>query len=93
MTAPPQDNAYYYYSRLLQMNPNDKIAQDGIREIANRYAILAERDVADGNYERARSYVILGLQFDPANKGLRVLREFAAPRNKGILESVLNFFR
>ena len=93
LTAPPQDNAYYYYSRLLQMNPNDKIAQDGIREIANRYAILAERDVADGNYERARSYVILGLQFDPANKGLRVLREFAAPRNKGILESVLNFFR
>lgn len=93
LAAPAQDNAYYYYSRLLQMNPNDKLALDGILEIARRYSILAERDVADGNYERARSYITLGLRIEPANESLRVLREFAAPSDKGIVESVLNVFR
>ena len=75
------------------MNPSDKFAHDGILEIAKRYAILAERDIADGNYERAHGYVTLGLQIDPANESLRVLREFATPGDRGIVESVLNVFR
>ncbi len=93
LTAPPKDNAYYYYSRLLQMDPADEAARQGLLQIAVRYAILAEREIADGNHEQARSYIAIGFQVDPENATLHALNELAAPAKRGILVTVLSVFK
>ncbi len=93
LTAPPQDNAYYYFSRLLQMDPDSETARQGLAEISARYALLAEREIAEGNYERARSYVSIGLQVDPNNEALLVLRDLAVPGEGGFFDSLLSVFR
>ena len=92
LTAPPKDNAYYYFSRLLQMDPNDEIARQGLLQIAARYAILAEREIADGNHEQARSYIAVGLQVDPENKSLPALSELAVPTKHGFLAALFRLF-
>ncbi|MGR9089227.1 MAG: serine/threonine-protein kinase [Gammaproteobacteria bacterium] len=93
LTAPPQDNAYYYFARLLQMDPDSETARQGLAEISARYALLTEREIAEGNYERARSYVSIGLQVDPSNEALLVLRDLAVPGESGFFDSLLNVFR
>jgi hypothetical protein len=93
LSAPNQDNAYYYYSRLLQMNPNDEAARNGLLQISERYAILAKRDIAEGSYETARSYISIGLQVNPGNETLLVLRDFTEAGKSGLLASILQFFK
>lgn len=93
LTAPPQDNAYYYFSRLLQMDPGSEAARQGLAEISARYALLAEREIAEGNYERARGYVSIGLQVDPNNDALLVLRDLAVPGTGGLWNSLRSVFR
>jgi tRNA A-37 threonylcarbamoyl transferase component Bud32 len=93
LTAPPRDNAYYYFSRLLQINPDDAQARAGIIEISARYAMLAEREIAQDNFETARSYIGIGLQIDPANEALRLLKELAAPKKVGFFDALASLFK
>lgn len=92
LTAPPKDNAYYYFSRLLQMDPDDEAARQGLLQIAARYVILAEREIADGNHEQARSYIAIGLQVDPDNKSLPALFELAAPAKRNFFAALFRIF-
>ena len=93
LTAPPQDNAFYHFSRLLQMDPADDIALQGLLQVSGRYAILAERAIADGDYERARSCISIGLQVSPDNTTLNILRELGVPRDSGLIDALVNLFR
>ena len=93
LTAPPRDNAYYYFSRLLQMDPNDRQAREGILEIAVRYAMLAEREIAQDNYDGARGYVGIGLQINPDNESLRLLQELSKPSKGGFLDALASLFK
>jgi hypothetical protein len=93
LTAPPQDNAYYYFSRLLQMDPNNAVAREGLLDVAARYAILAEREIANDNHRTATTYISLGLQVDPDNAALQALRDLTAPIHHGVLASLLRLFR
>ena len=52
LTYPEKDNAYYYYSRLLELQPNNQSAYEGILAIADRYVILAERSLANNEMEK-----------------------------------------
>lgn len=88
LTAPPRDNAYYYFSRLLQMSPEHVGAREGLREIAARYAILAEHELAQDHYALAQSYIAIGLKLDPQNDALHVL-ESLATTNKADLWATL----
>ncbi|MBI4006819.1 MAG: serine/threonine protein kinase [Gammaproteobacteria bacterium] len=74
LTDPPKDNAYYYFSRLLEINPADKTARAGLLEIANRYAILAERAMANNEYEKTEAYINIGLKINPGNETLLSLK-------------------
>jgi len=92
LTAPAKDNAYYYFSRLLQMDPGNEAARQGLVQIAARYAILTERELANGNHDQARGYITIGLQVDPKNDALLVLRDLAVPSERGFLTSLLSVF-
>jgi len=92
LTRPPADNAYYYYSRLLAIDPDNPDAREGFRKIAERYVVLAEQEYAEKNFRQARTYITLGLQVQPDNESLRTLQAVIDNRERSWLESFVDFF-
>jgi len=93
LTAPPGDNAYYYFARLLQLEPDNAAARAGLNEIATRYAMLAERELAQGHGETAQAFIGIGLELDPDNAALAVLRDLMAARKPGFWDALKSFFQ
>lgn len=93
LTYPPKDNAYYYYSRLLEISPNNREAAQGILEIADRYAILAERSLAENDIAKAEAYINIGLKINPQNKTLLSLEKLNRDiGEKSLLEQLKELF-
>jgi serine/threonine-protein kinase PpkA len=92
LTSPPKDNAYYYYSRLQMMDPNDPVVAEGFRQIAEHFAMLAEREIARNNVVQARRYIAIGLQLDPGNASLNQLQSLAKPAPHGFIDVILSLF-
>ncbi len=93
LTSPVKDNAYHYFSRLLAIEPDNAVAKRGIRAIAERFAFLAEKELADGRYETAQRYVALGMQIDPQNQALIALKTLSKPKRKTVMERLYELFR
>lgn len=93
LTSPAEDNAYYYYLRLLEADPGDKVAAAGLLNIADRYAYLAERSILERNYSKAHAYINIGLKFNPRHTTLIKLKELNADnRKKPFMERIKNLF-
>ncbi len=84
LISPPKDNAYYYYTRMLEIDPTSREAREGLLKVAERFARLAERELADNHVQRAREYIALGLRIDPANQALLALKELAVEKPPGL---------
>lgn len=93
LTEPPHDNAYYYFSRMLQLDPDNAEARAGMLAVAARFAILAEQAIAEDRFERARSFVALGLQINPANHTLQEMREIAQGDKVGFWDAVVSLLK
>lgn len=92
LTFPPKDNAYYYFGRLLELDPGNQTAIAGIYNIADQYAVLAEQAMANNEIEKMTSYVDIGLKINPDNKTLLSLKEFVVNNQSGLLNTVKSFF-
>lgn len=92
LTYPPKDNAYYYFSRLLELQPDNRSAYEGILSISERYVILAEQALARNELEKTRSYINIGLQIDPKNQSLLSLQSLVSNQKMGFLETIKSFF-
>ncbi len=92
LVQPPKDNAYYYFSRLLKTEAGRERGRQGLAQIAERFALLAEREIAQDNYERAQRYIKLGLQIEPEHQALRSLDTLTRQRPQGLFEVVSRFF-
>ena len=93
LTYPPKDNAYYYFTRLLQINPDNPVAKKGMLEIADHYAILAERSLANNDYTKTEAYIQLGLKINPGNKTLLSLKSLnEETRTTSFLDILKNYF-
>ncbi len=77
LVTPPKDNAYYYYTRMLEIDPASEEARRGLKQIAERYAMLAEEAVARNDGRKALGFIELGLKIDPSNRTLRELKPLA----------------
>ena len=93
LMAPPADNAHYYFSRLLEMNPNNDAARQGFSAIAERFVVLAEEEFSRKNYGQAQAYITLGLQVDSENRGLETLRSMIEAREKTFFENLTDYFK
>ena len=91
--SPPADNAHYYFSRLLAINPDNDAAKQGFSAIAERFVVLAEEEFSRKRYGRAQAYITLGLQVEPNNKGLETLRSMIETREKTFFETVADYFK
>ncbi len=83
LDAPPRDNAYYYFAKLLKLQPDNVVAYKGILSIAERYADMAERALANDETEKTRMYVDRGLQIDPNNQSLLLLDSLLKNQSTG----------
>ncbi len=93
LTSPAEDNAYYYYSRLLEADPGDKVAAAGLLNIADRYAYLAERFFLENDYGKAQAYTNIGLKFNPNLAALIKLQKLTADvGKKPFMERLKNLF-
>jgi serine/threonine-protein kinase PpkA len=92
LTYPEKDNAYYYYSRLLELQPDNRSAYEGILSIAERYAILAERSLANNEIDKTRTYIDIGLQIDPKNQALLTLKDLLSNQQTGLWQTLKSFF-
>ena len=93
LTYPPRDNAYYYFSRLLEIDPGNTDARTGILAIAEHYAILAETSLVNGEIDKTRSYIEIGLKINPENTALLSLKTLvASTQHRSFLDTVRSFF-
>ncbi len=90
LVSPPKDNAYYYYSRLLELQPQNSRAMKGMLSIADQFAHLAETELANNNLQLATNYISLGQQIDPNNKTLGMLEALAQEHRKSFIDWLLS---
>jgi serine/threonine-protein kinase PpkA len=93
LTYPPADNAYYYFSRLLALDPGNETAKHGFGDIAERYTELAEREFSNNNFGKAQAYIALGLQVRPDHVSLLNLQAIIADRDKSVLDKFFEFLK
>jgi serine/threonine protein kinase len=62
LIEPGEQSAYAYYNEILQLDPKDNHAADGLRRICEKYSELAELSLAVNDYSRADEYVESGLR-------------------------------
>ncbi|MCZ6526750.1 MAG: serine/threonine-protein kinase [Gammaproteobacteria bacterium] len=92
LTYPPKNNAYYYFSRLLQLNPGNQHAINGIFEISERYSILAEQSLANNEPEKTLAYVDIGLRINPENEALLAIKSFVQSQDSSLLTTFKSLF-
>jgi len=93
LTSPPADNAYYYYSRLIALAPDNERAHKGFGEIAERYVVLAEQEYTRGNFHQSRVYIALGRQVAPSHRGLAALETFIDSKQQGFWVGLIALFK
>lgn len=75
LRAPERDNAYFYYQEVLKLAPGHEEGRRGLTDVADRYADLAQQELAEFDYLTSRHYVKLGLEVQPDNARLIALRD------------------
>ena len=75
LTEPKNNNAYDYYQQVLELQPQHKNALEGITNIANAYADLAESKLDKFEYQAAKAYVHKGLTVQPDNTRLLAVQK------------------
>jgi hypothetical protein len=75
LTAPAQDNAYFYYQNVIRLDPDHEAANQGLTDIASRYADLAEEAIDRFQYVKAEHYVQEGVRVQPENTRLAALQQ------------------
>ncbi len=75
LSRPPQDNAFYYYQQVLQLDPTNSVALEGLKSIAAKYALLAQQAFVSQDFSSGLTYVSQGLEVEPENTVLLELKE------------------
>jgi type II secretory pathway predicted ATPase ExeA len=57
LTTPEGDNAYLRFTSVLEIDPENRQAKEGLESIVQSYVTLVERALADGELERALAYL------------------------------------
>lgn len=93
LTKPREDNALYFYRQVEQLDPGNGEARRGREKIADRYAVLAEKEMNGFGYDNARRHIATGLDVDPHNRRLLALKTEVNKRlDQRVLRSIKNLF-
>lgn len=87
LMTPPGRSAYDHYIDVLQLDPGNAVALEGIQEIVLRYIELADVAMSQGQYDSAASLLSRGASLNPERPELAVARERLAVARETKLES------
>ena len=73
LTTPSEDNAYSYYQNVIELDPDNIRANEGIEKIANIYARLVRKELDKQNLRSARVYLRRGINVQPDHVKLSML--------------------
>ncbi len=76
LSIPGDNSAFYYYQKILAIDPENAAASAGIGRVAERYIKLATDALDRALDEKAQRYIARGLRVDPGHSGLLALREY-----------------
>lgn len=84
LMSPAGDNAYDRFIEVLQLDPGNEVAMQGIRDIVQRYIDLADGATALGKFSDAAGLLGRAASLDPEHVALAAarVRLVAAQRNK-----------
>lgn len=74
LMEPPGSSAYYAYQQVLELQHNNRLAHQGLRNIADHYEEMARESLASGDTEKALQLLDKGLVAFPDHEGLVRLR-------------------
>ena len=76
-TSPPSGNALRSYQRVLELEPANPIAAEGIQRISTYYQDIAKQSLLEGRTDESLAYINRGLRAAPNNATLLNLRKEA----------------
>lgn len=71
LTRPKGNNAFEIYKRILDLEPENQPARQGLARIQQRYWELAERVAAKGQFKKAKDFLKSALKVSPASKDIQ----------------------
>ena len=94
LTTPLNDNALYYFQKVLELDNTNKEAKKGVEDVVYRYELLARGELDKYNYQKSQSYISSGLSIDAKNERLLTLQKEANLHNepKRVINKVKGFF-
>ena len=84
IVTPPGNNAFEYYERLLDKEPNNQTAKDALRETFPIATGPVEQDINAGNLDEATRVINLLAKADPNNYTLTILRSKLDAKKKQV---------
>lgn len=95
LTTPLNDNALYYFQKVLELDENNKDAKKGIEAVVYHYELLARSEIDKYSYQKAQYYISKGLSVDADNERLLELQNQANLHSEPgrIVNKVKNFFK
>ena len=73
LTTPADDNAFETFNLILQIEPGNQQALDGLETIKNRYYTWATLDIRDGNTKRAKYFLKRAIKVAPHDREVKQL--------------------
>ncbi|WP_457576264.1 protein kinase domain-containing protein [Desulfomarina sp.] len=74
LTKPKNDSAYTYFKKVLELDPENHEAHDGIHEIGRQYHEFAKLELLADNFEKATGFVQTGLMIIPEDRDLLAMK-------------------
>jgi len=91
LIRPGYNSSYRYLQKVLELDPGNRAAREGIHRIGSKYAQSAERVLKEGNYAEAGEFIAMGLIVTPQDSWLLSLQDnVELVKQKKIRELFLN---
>ncbi len=75
LSTPASDNALETYKTILEIDPKNTDALDGIQLIKTRYQTWAKLDIKDGNQKRAKYFLQRAIEISPDEEAFNLLAD------------------
>ena len=82
LTSPEGNNAYENYKKILELEPDNKEAKQGIRNITDKYLVFAREAGDAGAYDKAREYLSTAAAISPGSESVKAAREEISGKRK-----------
>ena len=70
LTTPSNDNARYYFERVLSSDPNNAAARQGLATVASELVLQARAQIDEGNFDNADTLLADARRLDPSSSAL-----------------------